>query len=185
MPTFRIRHTTRYTYKEPVRDSANQIILVPIEDEFQHLVKQELVITGDRDVDIFQDYYGNSVGSFTYAQPHVELSIQSKTEVTVQPKEMPDDTAAATDQWEQVDNIKLTHPYIDFIKYQSFEGETEVTQLPEILTGRSLTPLSAAKKMSEFIYNNFQYNSGVTDVETTIGEIWKLKAGVCQDFAHL
>ena len=25
----------------------------------------------------------------------------------------------------------------------------------------------------------------MTDVETTIDEVWKLKAGVCQDFAHV
>jgi len=32
--------------------------------------------------------------------------------------------------------------------------------------------------------NNFKYIQGVTSVETTLDEVWKLKAGVCQDFAQ-
>jgi transglutaminase-like putative cysteine protease len=35
------------------------------------------------------------------------------------------------------------------------------------------------------VYKNFKYIKGVTSVETTVDETWKLKAGVCQDFAHV
>jgi transglutaminase-like putative cysteine protease len=35
------------------------------------------------------------------------------------------------------------------------------------------------------VFEQFQYIKGVTTVETTLDEIWKLKAGVCQDFAHM
>jgi transglutaminase-like putative cysteine protease len=35
------------------------------------------------------------------------------------------------------------------------------------------------------VYLNFEYIKGVTTVETTLDEVWKLKAGVCQDFAHI
>jgi transglutaminase-like putative cysteine protease len=35
------------------------------------------------------------------------------------------------------------------------------------------------------MYNNFEYKKGVTGIETRVDEILKLKAGVCQDFAHV
>jgi transglutaminase-like putative cysteine protease len=35
------------------------------------------------------------------------------------------------------------------------------------------------------VYNNFKYIKGITTIETTLDEIWDLKAGVCQDFAHI
>ena len=35
------------------------------------------------------------------------------------------------------------------------------------------------------MYDNFQYIQAVTNVETTVSEIWKMKSGVCQDFAHV
>lgn len=35
------------------------------------------------------------------------------------------------------------------------------------------------------MYQNFKYIQGITSVQTTLDEIWKLRAGVCQDFAHI
>src|SRR6185436_14912550 len=37
----------------------------------------------------------------------------------------------------------------------------------------------------KYVYENFTYEKGITTVETTLDEIWKLKTGVCQDFAHI
>ena len=39
--------------------------------------------------------------------------------------------------------------------------------------------------LSEYVYNNFQYKKGITSIETKTEEVWQLKAGVCQDFAHI
>ena len=55
MPEFEIQHITRYTYDGPVRDSANQIILYPIKDIYQEVLKHEVIITGNPVVDTFID----------------------------------------------------------------------------------------------------------------------------------
>jgi len=41
------------------------------------------------------------------------------------------------------------------------------------------------KKLTEYVFINFEYIKGITSVETTLDEVWNLKAGVCQDFAHV
>ena len=87
MPEFEIQHITRYIYEDLVRDSANQIILFPIKDAYQDVLKQELVITGNPAVDTHIDYYGNEVGSFTYSEPHSQLTISSR--VTVHTRHRP------------------------------------------------------------------------------------------------
>ena len=46
-------------------------------------------------------------------------------------------------------------------------------------------PLKNALVLSEYVNANLAYEQGVTSVETPTEEIWQLKAGVCQDFAHL
>jgi transglutaminase-like putative cysteine protease len=46
-------------------------------------------------------------------------------------------------------------------------------------------PLKNALVLSEYVYDNFTYQKGVTSIETPIEEVWNLKAGVCQDFAHI
>ncbi|RYE18333.1 MAG: transglutaminase family protein, partial [Sphingobacteriales bacterium] len=78
MPEFEIQHITKYIYESPVRDSANQIILYPLHDEYQEVVQHEVHITGNPIVDTHTDYFGNQVGSFTYSDPHNMLIINSK-----------------------------------------------------------------------------------------------------------
>lgn len=185
MPRFNIRHITRYRYEQPVRDSANQVILFPLKDEHQDVIKQDLQITGDPQVEMYTDYYGNTIGSFTYAPPHKELLIDSKIEVVVAGSNMPADTEPKERQWDNLQQIRFTYPYIDFIKTERFYAIDELKKLSAVSESKIHTPLAAALQLNEYIFKNFAYDSAVTDVETTIDEVWKLKAGVCQDFAHV
>ena len=75
--------------------------------------------------------------------------------------------------------------YIDFLKQERFNALNDVTYLVEAMECRADKPLAAAKKLNEYVFTNFNYIKGITSVETTLDEVWKLKAGVCQDFAHV
>jgi transglutaminase-like putative cysteine protease len=185
MPRFNIHHITKYTYEGPVRDSANQIVLFPVKDEYQEVLRQDLTITGEPLVEIFKDYYGNEVGSFTNAEPHSSLIIDSKLEVITKSRPAPEDTADKESQWAMLDQIRWQVPYIDYLKQEKFQPVIEVlnTICPE--KGRSQTPLGAAQQLRTYVYDNFNYIKGVTTVESTLDEVWKLKAGVCQDFAQI
>ncbi|HMC85410.1 MAG TPA: transglutaminase family protein, partial [Chitinophagaceae bacterium] len=88
-------------------------------------------------------------------------------------------------QWQNLHGLRFTYPYIDFIRQERFEALDELKNLPVIVNSINSTPLVAALQLNEYIFKNFSYNSAVTDVETTIDQVWKLKAGVCQDFAHV
>jgi transglutaminase-like putative cysteine protease len=39
--------------------------------------------------------------------------------------------------------------------------------------------------LSQYLFENLVYDSDVTHVHTTVDEVLSLKAGVCQDFAHV
>jgi len=185
MPRFTIHHLTKYIYEAPVRDSANQIVLFPIKDEYQDVVRQELKITGDPELDIFKDYYGNEVGSFMNAEPHNELLIDSQLEVKTSSRPLPPDDRSKEDQWHFLYNLRYQLPYMDFLKQEQFDALIEVTQIADTRLQVEMTPLEAAKLLNKYVYTNYMYIKGITSVETTLDEIWKLKAGVCQDFAHM
>lgn len=185
MPRFKIHHVTRYTYDVPVRDSANQVILFPIKDDYQEVAKQELSITGDQPVNIFRDYYGNEVGSFMHAEPHTQLVIDSRIEVITRNRSLPEDLVDKEKQWEQLQLLSRQVPYIDFLKQEQFSELAEVEHIAHREQSRQVTPFVAAQKLTEYVYKHFRYIKGVTTVETTLEEIWRLKAGVCQDFAHI
>jgi len=185
MPEFEIQHITRYIYEGPVRDSANQIILFPIKDEYQDVLKQELTITGNPVVDTYTDYYGNEVGSFTYSEPHWHLNISSKIWVTTKHRELPISDIFPAHQWDDLRRLQFMVPYIDFLKQEYFEGLEELRDVVGRERAKDDTPYQVALRFCQYVYQNFTYIKGVTTVDTKLDEIWRLKAGVCQDFAHM
>jgi transglutaminase-like putative cysteine protease len=185
MPEFKIQHITQYSYPAAVRDGANQIILYPIQDEYQHVVRQELHITGEPSIDTYIDYYGNKVGSFTRNEPHSSLMINSRVWVDTKHRPLPGNDIFPAQQWEDLRHLRYMVPYIDFLKREYFEGFDELKALVESEKSKDDTPYQVALRFCRYVYDNFKYIKGVTTVETTLDEIWKLKAGVCQDFAHI
>lgn len=185
MPRFKIHHVTRYRYEVPVVDSANQIMLFPIEDEYQDVLKHDLLITGEPNVEEYLDYYGNKTGSFMYTPSHKELIIDAKMEVITRERPLPVEHTDKEAQWKELTSLAFVIPYIDFLKQERFEALPEVQAISNTAESRSFTVIEAAKMLNNYVYKNFQYIKGVTTVETTLDEIWQLKAGVCQDFAHI
>lgn len=185
MPEYRIKHITRYTYPSPVIDSANQVMLFPINDEQQEVKKHELIITHHPAVEIFTDYFGNKTGIFSVIKPHTELTIQSNIEVITKEVLLPGSDAAPETQWDNLVMIREQFPYMDFMLQENFEAHDEVATVVKSMMNETVSPFAAAQQMSAFVYNSFEYKKGITSVETQVDEIWRLKAGVCQDFAHI
>ncbi|MDF2434505.1 MAG: hypothetical protein JWP44_4136, partial [Mucilaginibacter sp.] len=177
MPEFEIQHITRYIYEGLVRDSANQIILFPIKDAYQDVLKQELHITGNPVVDTHIDYYGNEVGSFTYSEPHSQLVINSKITVSTRHRALPVNDIFPGQQWEDLKRLQYMVPYIDFLKQEYFDGLDELEEIVDKERSSDDTPYQVALRFCQYVYENFEYIKGVTTVETRLDEIWKLKAG--------
>jgi transglutaminase-like putative cysteine protease len=185
MSSFQIKHITRYTYASPVVDCTNQVMLYPLTDALQEVKKHELVISYYPLVEIFTDYFGNKVGMFTIVNPHTELVITSLAEVATTEVKLPDDTTPASEQWEQLASVREQVPYMDFLQQEHFSAANELADILGRIVNMQKTPYQNALSFSEYVYTNFEYSKGVTSVETKVDEIWELKAGVCQDFAHM
>lgn len=185
MPKFKIRHITHYKYDDPVRDSANQIMLYPVKGDYQEVLKHDILVSGQPTIDTHTDYYGNEIGTFTQAQPHHELIIDSRLTVVTTPRRMPEDNTPSEVQWNELERIGGQLQFLDFLKQEKFEALPEVQNLIAQEHKLHSTPLQSAQHFSAYIYQNFAYKKGITTVESTLDEIWKIKTGVCQDFAHI
>jgi transglutaminase-like putative cysteine protease len=185
MSKFKIRHVTRYTYEQPVRDSANQVMLYPIEDEFQVILHHTVAITGNPQVIIHEDYHGNKVGTFTHAQPHHELVIDSQLVVVTSTRAFPADDRPTEEQWAALNSLKHDLRFIDFVRQENFSSLEELGKVTENVRCKDCSPLASAGDLCQYVFNEFTYRKGITTVETTVEEIWKIKSGVCQDFAHI
>jgi transglutaminase-like putative cysteine protease len=185
MPFYKIKHLTRYSYAAPVIDCANQLMIYPLEDERLTVQRHEVAVSLNPDTAFFTDYFGNKVGVFTLIQPHTELIIESNLEVVTHPILFPMDEESTEAQWENLASLRYDVAYMDFLTPEASELQQEIIDALREVTNLGDKPLKNALVLSEYVYDHFDYQQGVTNVETPTDEIWRLRAGVCQDFAHM
>jgi len=185
MPAYKIKHLTRYTYASPVIDCTNQIMLYPVVDDRLELKKHEIKVSNNPEIEVFADYFGNNVGAFSIIKPHTELLIESTAEVITKPVLVPMDEMPAEDQWKHLDEIKYGIEFFDFLKEPVFPSYADAKNTLSSVINLADKPLKNALVLSEYVYDNFRYEKGVTNIETPIEDIWNLKTGVCQDFTHM
>ncbi|UKM64890.1 transglutaminase family protein [Flavobacteriaceae bacterium GSB9] len=182
MATFFIKHITKYSYSDKVIDGANFIRLHPINDAYQKVNSHFITITNNPYIDTFFDFYNNHVGTFMVTEPHYELSITSEIEVETTSRLLPNDLTEAEIQWNYLKTNKHHVDFLDFLMHRPFTGSQEILDLFKTIKIHSKTPYKAVLELCEYIYENFEYKKGITNVNTSLDDIWNLKAGVCQDF---
>src|SRR5204863_7161950 len=69
---------TKYEYDRPVKESVNKIRIYPFADNKQEALYHELNITGQPDILVITDYWGNRSGTFNLMQSHKEMIIENK-----------------------------------------------------------------------------------------------------------
>lgn len=172
MPVYKIQHITRYEYDAPVIDSTNEIKIYPFQSALQQIIQHDITISGDPLVNVYTDYWGNRVGDFTLTEPHFQLIIDSRLVIKVE-----EPTSETTEQLNPILQLDYNRP--DHI--ESADALQEILQqAPPRENHRAFT-----EWCSQYVYNQFTYEKGITTIETTVDEILKYRKGVCQDFAHL
>ncbi len=185
MASYKITHVTRYTYASTVIDCTNQVMLYPIVDANLEVKKHEIRVSHNPVMETFVDYFGNYIGVFSVIKPHTELLIESIADVETKPVQPPIDGIAPAEQWQHLHELKDHVLYMDFLTKQPFPSEEEVRDELNTIIDYSKSPLQNGQALAGYVYNTFNYQKGVTNVETPTEEVWQLKAGVCQDFAHI
>ena len=185
MSVYKILHRTRYAYAAPVIDCTNQLMIYPLADERLTVRSHVVNITQQPDVALFDDYFGNQVGVFSLIKPHSELVIESLAEVETHPIQFPMDEEPAEAQWASLADLRTDPAFMDFLRVPHSELEDELREALAGIVTYGAKPLKQALELSEYVHDNFQYKQGVTSIETPLEEIWRGRAGVCQDFAHL
>ncbi len=184
MPVFKIHHITKYEYDRPVRESVNEIRIYPYNSKDQETLSHELNITTHPSILTFIDYWKNKTGVFNVLPLHNELVIESKLMLRT--------TAAADVQVNYISNfddlqneIKDNLKLIELTETSKIKNQFAVDDIIKEITQNTTSIAVIAQNCNRYIYSNFKYIKGITDIETTVDEILEQRAGVCQDFAHV
>jgi len=186
VPIFKIHHVTHYRYDRKISESTNQIKIFPSVSHNQETRRHELNISGNPTVHQFVDFWGNYVGSFMIHELHQDLVIDSK--LTVNTFLQPDiaEESAVSEDWFTISHtIEKDLHLLDYALPEVIKGREELKSIVSPLRKASITPYQFTKLCSEYIFINFTYLKGITNIETTVDELLNHKSGVCQDFAHL
>jgi transglutaminase-like putative cysteine protease len=184
MPVFNIHHITKYEYDRPVKESVNEIRIYPIAGKEQEILYHEVNITDDPDILMIKDYWGNGTGMFNLMTSHKELVIESKVIVrTLGATALAINNSPGLNELknETKNNLAL----LELAKAREVELKEQINNLITEFYATGMSVFDIVGKCGSYVYNNFKYIKGITNIETTTKEILELRSGVCQDFAHV
>jgi len=184
-----VRHKTTFTYEDVVSVSHHVLHLTPRQHPRQTTIDAAMVVDPSPAVDSQgEDYFGNPVQYLTVQEPHERLVVDARSRVEVRPTTVPL-VLESSEQWEEVRDRLATDSALEAYEF-SFEsphivGSDEVYDYARVsfMPGRPI--LAAAMDLTSRIFREFEYRGGVSDVSTPVREVFAMRRGVCQDFAHL
>jgi len=123
----------------------------------------------------YRDGYGNNVHYFNLVRPHTRLHVTSRSVV---------ETGVELDAEPGEDLVR------DFLRYRSpvkdVPGVRELAARHPIADPASGMEVEhALDELTLAISQEFAYDRKVTNVYSAVDDVLALRAGVCQDFAHL
>jgi transglutaminase-like putative cysteine protease len=182
MAVFNIVHITKYQYNCAITESNTEIKLFPYNFENQEVLQFQLSITKNPEVAISRDYHGNQVGNFNILGTHSELIVETNMLVrTTHSQKIPEiDPVKVADLATKLNNdiylLRLSYP-------EKIEKQIEVVKILKAIDSSDKSIIEIAQQCNEYVFTNFTYTKGITNIETTLDEILEHRKGVCQDFA--
>lgn len=188
---YKLVHRNTYKYKHPVSVGSHVACLKPRGLPQRQSSTTELSIYPTPATCTERlDYFGNLLCFFTVQEPHNELVVEARSEVTVeepvepQPQEnLPWEEAAAS--------LSTDCSHAGMEAYQFVFESPRIRKRPEFAAYalQSFTPrrplTEALLDLTSRIYQDFRFDSKVTNVRTPSEEVFRKRRGVCQDFAHV
>jgi transglutaminase-like putative cysteine protease len=188
---YRVTHTTRYAYEQPVSVSHNEARITPRQTPGQAPRRTQILVEPAPAVLVADtDYFGNTVHFFSLGESHSSLAVTSVSDVEVEP--VPAPAFALTPAWESVPDAlrrDRTRAGIEALGYVfespfvTLDADLAAYAKESFRPGRAV--LEAAFELTLRIHGDFKYEQGVTSVATPVGDVLRARRGVCQDFAHL
>jgi transglutaminase-like putative cysteine protease len=178
-------HRTTFVYSGKAHDSFNEVRLKPLDDASQLCRSFELRVDPATALRDYVDFYGNGVHYFDVVAAHDRLVIEAVSEVETTPNS--------------------ARPPVPAVPREALESEAEREMRTEFLVDSHYVPLDVAvwkeakdalgesssdvwsdiRRICRHVYKTFAYRPRSTGVATLATDAIRLRAGVCQDFAHV
>jgi transglutaminase-like putative cysteine protease len=172
--TYRIEQSLRYEYASPIAKLRHRLVIVPrAEHGDQVRLSRELTASPAGPFEISHDAFGNEVASLALDRVENELTFMHAS--TVQRR-----GGAA----HVVGGVQVEHPV--------YRSDRRLLRLDDVLQDAAADIWAIhpnvhdrAVAIVRFVHSHLTYTKGVTDVFTTAAVAFRMRRGVCQDYAHI
>ena len=186
-----VSHRTTYRYLQDVSHSWHLAHLQPRATPLQAVHDSSISLSLEPASRVArEDYFQNPCEWFSIDQPHTHLEVLAQSRVTVQPA--PQRASRDSLPWEEV-QLKLENPLEeeerDAVQYlfdspmTKFHSDIAAYGIVSFPPSRPV--LAGAIELMNRIHQDFRYDTTVTDVTTPVDRVFEIRAGVCQDLAHV
>ena len=188
---YRIVHRTTYRYKYPVSFGNHVACLTPRSLPHHHLTRSELHIQPTPAMRTERvDYFGNLLCYFTIQEPHKEMIVEARSEVTMEGNSM--SMPQHSISWEDAASSLSGDQSPAGLEAYQFGFESPRIRIRPEFAAYALESFRPGRPMQEAlldltarIHQDFRFDAKVTNVRTPTEEVFRKRRGVCQDFAHL
>jgi len=184
-------HTTAYSYSEPVPVCHNEVHLQPRTTASQRVRSHNLSVKPlPVRMSNSLDYFSNHVGIFSLEEVHEKLVVSAASRVEIWPSAPWEDLVSRP--WELVRDHLAHDSGPESLSAGQFRFDSPMVRSNPKLAewaGLSFRPgrpwAEAVVDLTHRIHSSFAYDPAATTTSTPVEEVFDLKRGVCQDFAHL
>lgn len=191
MAEYFVRHRTTYRYQQDVSHSWHlahlKLRATPLQEVHDSSVTLSLEAAS---AESRRDSFGNPCDWFSIDQPHTRLEILAESHVRVAPR--PDRISRDSLSWEDVRSLlegPSTDEARDAVQYifdsPMTKFESDIAGYAEVSFPPRRPLLAGAMELMNRIHKDFRYDTTVTDATTPVDRVFEIRAGVCQDLAHV
>ena len=181
----RVVHRTSFVYAGEAKESFNELRLRPAETEFQRCLAFDLRISPAAETRDYGDFHGNTVHYFEVPEPHERLCITAISRVeTVPTGQRPATPMVSAEQLATSPEREMMAEFATDSPYVPLDVELW-REAQDILAAGRGDVWSDVRRLGEHVHRTFTYQPGSTGVSTRAPDALRLRAGVCQDFAHV
>ena len=184
-----LRHVTRYAYETSVDLASHMLHLtpraVPGQLVLSHLIRADPAPSRTEDG---TDHFGNPVCWLFIEAPHRRFEVTAEARVAVD--RPPPPVASATPPASAIAALALDPASAPDAAEYLFDSPLAPADPAAATFAKRFFPpdtpvLAGALAMMQTIHREFAFRAGITSLATTVAQVLKLQAGVCQDFSHL
>lgn len=183
---FDVVHSTSYHYAATAMEAYLEARLTPPERPTQQILSHRIDFQPSAEATGYTDYFGNLTTFYSMTLRHPRLKVINRLTVRTSTYRLPaGGLAPSVAEARQI--LGSAGPRIfDYLQStptvplggQASNWSREFIR-PNLPLGDCLERLNSA------IFSEFQYQTGSTDVDTPLDQVWERREGVCQDFAHV